>query len=142
MAYFLSKISYQKLNERGENKRVTESYLIDSLSFTECEARVTKEMEEFISGDFLVKDISRYNISDIIQNENESDNDKWYNVKLTYITLDDKSGKEKKTNQHILVKCFSSSDAIKLTHEYMKGSISDYEISAVVETDIMDVFLV
>lgn len=48
--WFETKISYEKEIEGGMMKKVTESYLVDALSFTETEARIIKEMTPFMSG--------------------------------------------------------------------------------------------
>ena len=57
-----------------------------------------------------------------------------------FITLDEKSGKEKKTSQNVLVQASDLRDSIKRLDEGMKGSMMDYTIASVTETMIMDVF--
>ena len=56
--WFECKIRYEKTMENGMNKKVTEPYLVDALSFTEAEARIIEEMTPFISGEFTVSDIN------------------------------------------------------------------------------------
>jgi len=73
--WFKCKIRYDKVMENGMNKKVTEPYLVDALSFTEAEARIIEEMTPFISGEFTVADISRVNYSELFENEK---GDKWY----------------------------------------------------------------
>ena len=75
-------------------KKVSEPYLVDAWSFTEAEARIIKEMTPFISGDFSVANIKRANISELFMDET---GDKWYKCKVNFITLDEKSGAEKRT---------------------------------------------
>ena len=48
--WFECKIRYEKVVENGMQKKVTEPYLVDALSFTEAEARIIEEMTPFISG--------------------------------------------------------------------------------------------
>ena len=43
-------IKYEKTMENGKEKKVSELYLVNSLSFTEAEARIIEEMTPFISG--------------------------------------------------------------------------------------------
>ena len=100
--WFECKIRYEKTMENGMNKKVTEPYLVDALSFTEAEARIIEEMTPFISGEFTVSDIKRANYSELFPSEEESA-DRWFKCKLVFITLDEKSGAEKKTSTQVLV---------------------------------------
>ena len=65
--WFLCKIRYEKVMENGMQKKVTEPYLVDALSFTEAEARIIEEVTPFISGEFTVSDISRAHIARYLQ---------------------------------------------------------------------------
>ena len=133
------KIRYEKTMENGMNKKVTEPYLVDALSFTEAEARIIEEMTPFISGEFTVSDIKRANYSELFFSEEEAA-DRWFKCKLTFITLDEKSGAEKKTSTNVLVQAADLRDAVKKLDEGMKGSMADYIISSMAETAIMDVY--
>lgn len=137
--WFLCKIRYEKTMENGMNKKVTEPYLVDALSFTEAEARIIEEMTPFITGEFTVTDISRANYSEFFPSEEEAA-DKWFKCKIVFITLDDKSGAEKKSSTYALVQGASTEDATKKLHEGMKGTMADYQIASVSETPIMDVY--
>ncbi len=134
------KIRYEKVMENGMNKKVTEPYLVDALSFTEAEARIIEEMTPFISGEFTVSDIKRANYSELFPSE-EEEADRWYKVKLVFITLDEKSGAEKKVSSYVLVQAANTDDAVKKLHEGMKSTMADYVIASVTETAIMDVFV-
>lgn len=101
--WFICKIRYEKVMENGMDKKVTEPYLVDALSFTEAEARIIEEMTPFISGEFTVSDISRANFSELFPSEEEAA-DRWFKCKLIFITLDDKSGAEKKHQPMYLYK--------------------------------------
>ncbi len=92
--WFECKIRYEKVMENGMNKKVTEPYLVDALSFTEAEARIIEEMTPFITGEFTVSDIKRANYSELFASDEESA-DRWFKCKLIFITLDEKSGAEK-----------------------------------------------
>ena len=109
--WFECKIRYEKVMENGMNKKVTEPYLVDALSFTEAEARIIEEMTPFISGEFTISDIKRANYSELFPSDEESA-DRWFKCKLIFITLD----------------------------EGMKGTMADYQIASVAETAIMDVY--
>lgn len=133
------KIRYEKVMENGMNKKVTEPYLVDALSFTEAEARIIEEMTPYITGEFTVSDIKRTNYSELFPSDNPAD-DRWYKCKLVYITLDDKSGAEKRTSTHILVEAADVDSAKRNLDEGMKGTMADYLVASVIETPLMDVF--
>jgi hypothetical protein len=122
------------------NKRVTESYLVDALSFTEAEARIIEEITPFISGEFTVADIKRADYNELFFSD-KGETDRWFKCKLFFVTFDEKSGVEKKTTTQILVQATDLRDAVKKLDEGMKGTMADYQIASVTETAIMDVFL-
>ncbi len=135
--WFECKIRYDKIAENGMNKKVTEPYLVDALSFTEAEARIIEEITPYISGEFTVADIKRANYSELFENEG---GDRWYKCKLQFITLDEKSGAEKKISSQVLVQAGDLREAVKNLDEGMKGTMADYVIASVIETAIMDVY--
>jgi hypothetical protein len=138
--WFECKIRYEKVMENGMNKRVTESYLVDALSFTEAEARIMEEITPFISGEFTVADIKRADYNELFFSDKD-ETDYWFKCKLFFITFDEKSGVEKKTATQILVQAADLHEAVKKLDEGMKGSMADYQIASVTATAIMDVFL-
>ena len=137
--WFEVKIRYEKMMDNGMNKKVTEPYLFDALSFTESEGKCIQEMTPFITGEFTVSDIKRANYSEIFFSEEDAA-DIWFKCKLMFITLDEKSGAEKKTATNILVQAADLRDAVKKLDEEMKGTMADYQIASVSETAIMDVY--
>ena len=137
--WFECKIRYERVMENGMNKKVTEPYLVDALSFTEAEARIIEEMTPFISGEFTISDIKRANYSELFPSDEESA-DRWFKCKLIFITLDDKSGAEKKTSTQVLVQAADLRDAVKKLDEGMKETMADYQIASVAETAIMGVY--
>lgn len=137
--WFLCTIKYNKVAENGLEKKVSEKYLFDSISFTESEGRCIEEMTPFISGEFEVSDIKRSNYSEIFFSD-EVSADKYFRCKLYFITLDEKNGTEKKTATNILVQAADLRDAVKKLDEGMKGTMADYVIASVAETNIIDVY--
>ena len=137
--WFECKIRYEKVMENGMNKKVTEPYLVDALSFTEAEARIIEEMTPFITGEFTVSDIKRANYSELFSSDDEAA-DRWYETTLAFSTLDEKSGAEKITRTRVLVQAADLRDAMKKLDEGMKGTMADYQGVAIKETAIMDVY--
>ena len=138
--FFECKIKYNKVLEDGKEKLVTEKYLVSAMSFTEAEANFIKEITPYISGEFFIDDISRADYSELFLSEDESA-DKYYDAKLAFITLDEKSGKEKKTNVNMLVQASDMRDAMNKLDEGMKGSMCDYQSVKLQETSLVDVFI-
>ena len=128
---------YDKTLDTGLIKTVTEPYMIDALSFTEAEARIIEEITPFISGEFSVSDIKRVKYSDTFFNDS---GDRYYKAKLYYITLDEKSGAEKKTAVNMLVQASELREAVDIIDEEMKKTMIDYSIAGLTETAVMDVF--
>ena len=135
--WFECKVSYEKTMENGMQKKVTEPYLVDALSFTEAESRIIEEITPYITGEFTVTDIKRAKISELFFNEN---GDRFYKIKVYFITLDEKSGAEKKTAAQMLAQACTLKEAIAVLEEGMKGTLADYTIASVTETALMDVF--
>jgi len=137
MNWFECKVSYEKMMENGVLKKVTEPYLVDALSFTEAEARIIEEMKPFITGEFIVADIKRARIAELFFNES---GDRYYKFKVFFITLDETSGAEKRTATQMLAQASDIKEAIAVLESGMKGTLADYAIASVSETQIMDVF--
>ncbi len=125
--------------EDGMQKKVTESYCVDALSFTEAENSITEEMSSYISGEFEVSDIRKASYKEIFFSDADSD-DRWYKAKLQFITIDEKSQKEKRSNVYYLVQAGSLPVAVKHIEEVMGTTLIDYVIASLAETQIMDVF--
>ena len=137
--WFETKVEFEKTIEDGSQKKVKEAYTVDALSFTEAEERITEEMSAYISGEFNVKNIAEACYKEIFFSDLASA-DKWYKAKLQFITLDEKTDKEKRSNVYYLVQAGSFMQAVKNIEEVMGTTMIDYVISSVTETAIMDVF--
>lgn len=129
---------YDKMMENGSVKKVTKPYLVDALSCTEAEARVTEELTPFISGgDFRISSVVTIKISEIFW---DASGDRFYRVKVNFITLDEKTATEKRTATYILVQASSFKEAYDNFIDGMKGTMADYEIEAINETKLVDVY--
>jgi hypothetical protein len=137
--WFECKIAYEKVMEDGLQKKVNETYTVDALSFTEAEKRIMEEMSSYISGEFTVKDIKIAPYKEIFFSEDASA-DRWYKAKLQFITIDEKTEKEKRSSVNYLVQAGTLKGAVNNIEEVMGGSMIDYVIASVAETTLMDVF--
>lgn len=138
-SWFECKAKYEKMMENGAVKKVSEPYLVDALSFTEAEARIIEELTPFISGDFTIDSVKRTRIKEIFWDDAA---DKWYQVKVAFITIDEKTAAEKKSVHLALVAANDFKGALDAFMEGMKGTLADFEIVAITETPIMDVYKV
>ncbi len=134
-----TKVRYEKMMENGLQKNVTEPYLVDALSFTEAEARITEEVTPYISGEFSVSAVKRTNICEIMPSD-DADADKWYKVKAAFISINEKTLAEKRSNFYYLVQAGNLKKALSAFENGMKGTMTDFEIIAISETAIMDVY--
>ena len=137
--WFEAKIRYEKTMEDGCLKKVTETYVIDALSFGEAEKRILEEMAPFISGEIEVCGLKIAPYKEIFFADSNMD-DKWYMAKLAFITIDAKTAKEKKTRACYLVNAGNINAAVKNIEEQMAGTMIDYDTFNVSETQILDVF--
>ena len=137
--WFECKVAYDKTMEDGLIKKVKETYLVDALSFTEAEKRFLAEIQPYMSGEFMVTDIKRAKIAELFES-NDGQDDRWFKAKVAYITLDEKTGSEKRTNQSILVQASDLRIAVKNLDKNMAGTLGDYLIVSVAEMPIMDIF--
>ena len=137
--WFECKIAYEKVGEDGLQKKVTENYVVDALSFTEAEKRIMEEMSSYISGEFTIKDIKIAPYKEIFFSD-EQRADKWYKAKLQFITIDEKTEKEKRSNVYYLVQAGTLKGAVGNIESVMGTTMVDYVIASVNETTLMDVF--
>ena len=135
--WFECKIKIDKTTADGLIKTTTENYLVDALSFTEAEARITEEMRPYISGEFKVDSVKRVRVSEMFFDET---GDRWYKAKVNFVTLDEKKGVEKRTASYMYVQATEFSKALQNLMEGMKGTMSDFEVAAINETILLDVF--
>lgn len=137
--WFETKIKYQKTMEDGSEKVVSELYVVDALTCTEAENKVIDEMSAYISGDNKVTSAREASFGEVFFSDNDDD-DKWYKARLAFITIDEKTEKEKRSNQTYLVQAKSLARALRYVDEVMSKTMIDYDIVGLNETHVMDVF--
>ena len=129
------KVKYDKMQENGCIKPTVDVYVVDALSFTEAEARATEYAKPFISGEFTITDIKRVKYAEVWENEAGG---KWYEAQLEFITLDEKTGSEKRTKNRMLVQASSFTEAMQAVADNMKGTMAEYEAVCVKQTPILE----
>ena len=119
---------------------MTELYIVDALSFSEAERRVTDGMTPYLGGEFDVVSEKITNYSEVVSTD-DPEADKWYRVKINFVAMDERTCKEKKTAVYYLIQARDIDDARRHTDAFMRGCVADWECEAIQETKIMDVFL-
>lgn len=135
--WYECKVKYRKTHETGEQKVTTDTYLLDAVSYTEAEARLTEEMKAYTNEDFRIMNIKVANFAEVHPFENS---DRWFKSKVSLVALDEESGKERKTNMYLLVQANDVKEAFENTEKAMADTMGDYSIPAITESPILDVF--
>ncbi|MCH2195649.1 DUF4494 domain-containing protein [Kordia sp.] len=138
--WYECKIKYRKLEEEtGEYKLKTEPFLVDAISYTEAESRITQEMAAYLreGEEIKITNIKVANYAEIHPFENS---DRWFKCKVSLIAFDEESGKERKTNQYLLIQGNDVKEAYENTMTAMKDTMAEFTIPAIAESPIMDVF--
>jgi len=137
MNWFECKVSYHKIVENGLQKKVTDTFMVDALSFTEAEARIIEEVTPFVSGEMDVTSVKKTKIGEIFRDDTA---DKWYLVKVAFITIDEKTAQEKRAVSLVLTAGRNFKNAYDNFMEGMSGTLADFEIVSIAETPILDVY--
>lgn len=138
--WYECKVKYRKLDEvTGEQKLKTEPFLVDAISYTEAESRITQEMAAYLreGEEIKIMNIKVANYAEIHPFENS---DRWFKCKVAMIAFDEESGKERKSNQYLLIQGNDVNEAFENTVIAMKDTMAEYTIPAITESPIMDVF--
>lgn len=137
MSYFIAVVKYDKMQENGTVKRVSEQYLCDALTCTEAEAIVTKNLTPYISGDFFTTSVKTSKISEVM---GDKECGRFWLCKVAFITIDEKTAAEKRTISQILVGAPDFTNAVEEFNEGMKGTMADFEIVSLAETPIKEFY--
>lgn len=139
LSWFECKVTYERAGEKGLNTKVNEVYLTQAFSFTEVEKRLTMELQPQVTGSFDINKMERTKYNELVNTDDENA-DKWFKCKIVMLTIDEVSAKEKKTSVVILVKAEDVAGAVKRLTKHMEDSIMNYDLAAVNESPIVDIF--
>lgn len=135
--WFICKVKYQKEDDSGRLRNITEPYLVDALSYTEAESRTYQEMEVIIRGEFYITSITKSKIIDVFQYE---DADTWYKCKITYTVTDADSGKEKKVVNQMVITANDAKEAYDRIYESLDNMLVTFKVVEIIESPIVEVF--
>lgn len=137
MSYIETAARYEKMTEDGKEKKVTERFLVDALSCTEAENRTIEELTPYVSGDLEVTANKKVNIAEVV---GDKECGRFWLVKVAFITIDEKTAKEKRNISQILVGAPDFTNAVENFNEGMKGTMADFEIVSLAETPIKEFY--
>lgn len=135
--WFEVKVKYVKVDQDGREKKVSESYLVDAVSFTDAEARIIEQMQQIIRGEFHIDNIKKSNIVEIFPAES---GEFWYKARIAIVTIDEKAGKEKKVNNYFLVAADDFKEALQRLEEGLSYILVPYNTTSMALSPIVDVF--
>jgi hypothetical protein len=138
-SWFECRVNYDKAGDEGLATRVTESYLVDAVNFTEAEKRITQEIEPFVTGDFMVASIRKVIIRELFDSQEETD-DCWWKAKVMLTVIDEEKDVEKLIATVVYVKAADINRAIEHIDNQMQSSVYQYRVTNITETPIMDVY--
>lgn len=135
-SWYQVKIRFQKEDSAGKLLTINETYLFDAVSYTEAEANGYKRIVTGAS-DFSVTAINRMRLADLFTYE---DGEKWFKAKVIYFSVDEKSGKEKKVVNYMLVNADGIDQALSRITESLRNMLIPYETTDINLTPILEVF--
>ncbi len=137
VTWYECKVKYKKTHDTGEQKITTDTYLLDAVSYTEAEVRITEEMQAYTNEDIKITNLKVANYSEVHPFENS---DRWFKCKISLIAFDEESGKERKSNIYLLVQANDIKEAFENSNTVMAQTMGDYTIPSIIESPILDVF--
>ncbi|MBR6140924.1 MAG: DUF4494 domain-containing protein [Bacteroidaceae bacterium] len=140
--YYEVSVKFDQTQENGLQKKVTEKYLIEAMTFTEAEAKAIELMEEYCSGEFDITAISRKQVAAVFRSKN-AQADRWFKAKLVFVFLDEKTGKEKRVPEIMYAQGTDFNDANNNIQEGMQkvAGFAAWENAVLSETTIVDVLM-
>jgi hypothetical protein len=135
--WFECKVKYVKIDDDGRERKVSESYLVDAVTFTDAETRIIQQMQTMVRGEFTVDNIKKSNIVEIYPHEN---GEWWYKAKIGIVTIDENAGKEKKINNYFLVAADDIKQALQRLEEGLSYILVPYQTTSLAISTIVDVF--
>lgn len=136
--WFEAKVKYVKVGEDGRERKVSEMYLLDAMSYTEAESRIVSEMEMIVKGDYYIPSLKKSNITEVVTSEDERD-DRWYKAKVAIVDAEEVSGREKRSFQYYLVAASDTNRALENLNKALATFVVPWEVASIADTQFMDV---
>ena len=136
--WFESKVKYLKVSESGNEQMVTESFLLDAVSYTDAETRIIRQMQQIVKGnEFAIVDIKKSRIAEVFPFEN---GEWWFKATINLVAIDEEAGREKKLRTYYLIMADDIKDALDRLDESLSYLVIPYVVSSLAVSTIVDVF--
>ena len=136
--WFETKVKYMKVSESGNEAMVTESFLLDAVSYTDAETRIIRQMQEIVrGGEFTIVDIKKSRIAEVFPYE---DGEWWFKATINLVTVDEEAGKEKKIKTFYLIMADDIKEALARLDESLNYLVIPFVTTAIAVSPIVDVF--
>ena len=135
--WFECKVKYVKIDDDGRERKVSEVYLVDAVTFTDAETRIIQQMGTMVRGEFIVDNIKKSNIVEIYPHDN---GEWWFKARIGIVTIDEKAGKEKKINNYFLVAADDIKQALQRLEEGLSYILVPYQTNSLAVCNIVDIF--
>lgn len=135
--WFECKVKYVKVDDDGRERKVSEVYLVDAVTFTDAETRIIQQLQTMVRGEFTVDNIKKSNIVEIFPHE---EGEWWYKAKIGIVTIDENAGKEKKINNYFLVAADDIKQALQRLEDGLSYILVPYQTTSLAVSTIVDVF--
>lgn len=135
--YYETQISRFGIDENGKEKKFNEKYLVDALSITEAITRFESEISKLYP-EHETKSIKRTSYSEVITEDGEDE--RYFHTVYNVITVDETSGKDKKTAVAVLIQASTFDIAKQKYEEMIRGWVVDVELVKLTETKILEYF--
>lgn len=136
MMLFEVGVRMERTLESGKVAKVVEQFVVDALSFTEAETRIISEVRAY-GTDIEVLTMKRSRCAELI---GDGSKEKWFRAKVNYITIDEKTDKEKKIPNYFFVNAETITDAKKAVDDCFGTTMIDYRVATLDETNVLEVF--
>lgn len=135
--WFEVKAKYVKIDDDGREKKVSEVYLVDAVSCTDAEARLTAQLQSMVRGEFTIGKVVTSNIVEIFPHET---GEWWWKAKISIVTIDENAGREKKINSYFLIAADDLKQALQRLEEGLSYVLVPYQPISIAISPIVDVF--
>lgn len=134
MSYYQTTARVDRITEKGEQKKISEKFLVDSLTCLEAIERTTAELHSTTNGEFEITEVKKTAIAEVLGN---LEAEKFFLAKINLITVDERTAKEKKTTVQWFVGADDYDIAKAEVTDEIKKSMADIEIAGLVESPIV-----
>lgn len=124
--YYEVKVRYERIDDAGKAKKVTELYIVSALESQDVEIAILSELSSYRYVEIL--SIRKVKIDQVIAVYNrERHREKWYRARCAVINLDD-NDRPRRTSISVIINADDFDDADNRLHAWLDAMTSDIEL--------------